>query len=307
MKNLKNLIAAVYAPMSEDKSLNLEVIPEYAKFLKSNNIAGTFVNGSTGDFASLTIDERKLIIDAWAQNRLDDLAIINHVGHTSLKGAMELASHSADKVDAISALAPYYFKLPDLQSLVDYCAKIAACAPNQPFYYYHIPDLSGAEFSMIDFLTLANDQIPNLAGIKFTKNNLIDFRYCKKFDKGSKNILFGVDEIFLTSLPLGAKGWVGSTYNHLAPLYYAIKEAFESHDMETAAQLQTKAMIFVDTLNSRGGFNGAGKSFMKILGIDCGPCRFPHKTFSMDELYEIKQILEDLGIMDYMSTRPVSI
>lgn len=302
MGKLKNLIAAVYAPMHENQSLNLGLIPKYAKFLKINNVVGAFVNGSTGDFASLTIEERKLIIDAWAENRSENFAIVNHVGHTSLKEAMDLASHSANKVDAISALAPYYFKVPSLQSLVDYCAKIAACAPNQPFYYYHIPDLSGADFSMIDFLKLAKDQIPNLAGIKFTKNNLIDYQYCKNFDNGSKNILFGVDEIFLTSLPLGAKGWVGSTYNHLAPLYYAVKEAFENNDMEKAAQLQTKSMLFVDTLNSRGGFNGAGKSFMKILGIDCGPSRFPHKTFSMEELLEIKVILKDLDIMDYASS-----
>ena len=303
MKNLKNLIAAVYAPMHDDKSLNLNIIPEYAKFLKGNNIAGAFVNGSTGDFASLTIEERKLIIDAWAQNKSDDFVLINHVGHTSLKGAMELTKHAADKVDVISALAPYYFKVPNLESLVDYCSKIAACAPDLPFYYYHIPDLSGADFSMLEFLILANDQIPNLKGIKFTKNNLIDYRYCQSFDGGSKNILFGVDEIFLTSLPLGAKGWVGSTYNHLAPLYYAIKRAFENNDMKTAATLQTKAMIFVDTLNKRGGFNGAGKSFMKILGIDCGPSRFPHKTFPMEELIEIKGILEELDIMSYTSLK----
>jgi len=301
MGKLKNLIAAVYTPMHENQSLNLGLIPKYAKFLKRNNVEGAFVNGSTGDFASLTIEERKLIIDAWAENRSDNFAIINHVGHTSLKEAMDLASHSANKVDGISALAPYYFSVTNIQGLVDYCAKIAKCAPDLPFYYYHIPDLSGAEFLMIDFLKLAKDQIPNLAGIKFTKNNLVDYQYCKNFDGGSKNILFGVDEIFLASLPFGSTGWVGSTYNHLAPLYYKIKKAFEINDMKTASDLQTKSMIFVDTLNSRGGFNGAGKSFMKILGIDCGPSRFPHKTFSMEELLEIKVILKDLGIMDYAS------
>ncbi len=206
-------------------------------------------------------------------------------------------------MDGVSILCPFYFRPGSEKELVSYCKTIADEVPELPFYYYHIPDLSGADFSMLEFLILANDQIPNLKGIKFTKNNLIDYRYCQSFDGGSKNILFGVDEIFLTSLPLGAKGWVGSTYNHLAPLYYAIKRAFENNDMKTAATLQTKAMIFVDTLNKRGGFNGAGKSFMKILGIDCGPSRFPHKTFPMEELIEIKGILEELDIMSYTSLK----
>lgn len=305
MEKLKNLIAAVYAPMHNDLSLNLDIIPDYAKFLKENNITGAFINGSTGDFASLTIHERKLILDTWAKNKSNNFVIINHVGHTSLKVAMELAQHSADKVDALSALAPFYFKLNSLQSLVDYCSRIAECAPNIPFYYYHIPDLSGANFSMADFLKLANDQIPNLRGIKFTKNNLIDYQYCKNFDAGSKNILFGVDEMFLSSLPYGATGWVGSTYNHLAPIYYKIIEAFNNGDYKLASQLQTKSMQFVDELNARGGFNGAGKSFMKILGIDCGPSRFPHKTFAMEELLEIKEVLNELGIMDDVSLKPI--
>ena len=50
--NIKNLIAATYTPLKEDGSLNLELINKYSTFLKDNNVAGTFVNGSTGDFAS---------------------------------------------------------------------------------------------------------------------------------------------------------------------------------------------------------------------------------------------------------------
>ena len=140
--NVKGLIAAAYAPMKSDKTLNLEVIGDYGRFLKNNNVTGVFVNGSTGDFASLTIEERKQIIDCWAENRLKDFVLINHVGHTSLKEAKELATHSVGKVDAISALSPYYFKPPTLQSLVDYCSQIAACTPDLPFYYYHIPVLT---------------------------------------------------------------------------------------------------------------------------------------------------------------------
>jgi N-acetylneuraminate lyase len=269
--------------------------------LRGNKVAGAFVNGSTGDFASLSVDERKLIIEEWSKYKSDDFFVINHVGHTSLKVAKDLATHSADKVDAIATLSPYYFNIPSLQSLVSYCAEIAACAPNLPFYYYHIPDLTGANFAMVDFLKLAEDQIPNLAGIKFTKNNVVDFRYSKNYKNNKYNILYGVDEMFLASLPYEATGWVGSTYNHLAPLYYNIVEAFNAGDHKKASQLQTKSMQFVDELNNRGGFNGAGKSFMKVLGIDCGPSRYPHKTFSNEELKEVTGVLEGLGIMQYVS------
>lgn len=299
---INNLIAATYAPLDDKGGLNLEVISTYQDYLISNKVSGAFVNGSTGDFASLSVEERKAIIDAWANIKSDDFKLINHVGHTSLKIAKELTVHSADKVDAISTLSPFYFKPPTLESLVNYCGEIAACAPNLPFYYYHIPVLTGANFNMVDFLELASIEIPNLAGIKFTKNDLVEYRYSKNFNNEQYNILFGVDELFLSSLPLGGSGWVGSTYNHLAPLYYKIKEAFEQGDMQLAAELQTKAVLFVDTLNKRGGFNGAAKSFMKIIGVDCGVSRYPHVTLLKSDLEEVSKELELLGISKFLGT-----
>ncbi|MEQ8220623.1 MAG: dihydrodipicolinate synthase family protein [Arenibacter sp.] len=298
---MNGLIAATYAPMHNDSSINLDVISKYGQFLKNNKVKGAFVNGSTGDFVSLTTEERKKIITEWSKHVPNDFFLVNHVGHNSLMEAKDLATHSADKVDAIAALAPYYFRLSSLRSLLEYCKEIAGCAPNTPFYYYHIPVLTGANFLMHEFLELASKEIPNFAGIKFTNNNLIDYKYCKDFNDGAYNILFGFDEILLASLPLGAEGWVGSTYNHLAPLYLSIIEAFHNNDHKLAAALQEKSMKFVDILNSKGGFNGAAKSFMKVVGVDCGPSRFPHVTLSSKQLEEAKTVLEALGIMDHTS------
>lgn len=298
---IKNLIAATYAPMHQDGSLNTSVIKAYGEFLVENKVAGIFMNGSTGDFVSLSTEERKEITSAWAQQKSSDLYLIDHVGDPSLEVAKDLATFAADKVDAIAVLAPYYFKLNSIDKLVHYCKEVAACAPNIPFYYYHIPVLSGANLNMVEFLKVASKEIPNLEGIKFTNNNLIDFLHCKNFEGGKYNILFGFDEIFLASLPLGADGWVGSTYNHLAPAYYKIKSLFEEGKMAEAAALQTKAIRFVEILDGYGGFNGIAKGFMKTLGVDCGPSRFPHTTVS-DEVYtEIKAELESIGLLELLS------
>jgi len=293
---LKNLIAAAYTPMHPDGSLNTVIIKDYKAFLIRNKITGVFMNGSTADFTSLSTEERKEITLAWSEHKSDDLYLIDHVGHTSLQEAKSLATYAADKVDAISALAPYYFRLNTIEKLVHYCKEIAACAANLPFYYYHIPVLSGADLNMQEFLIKAEQEIPNLAGIKFTNNNVIDFQHSKRVSDGKFNILFGYDEMFINSLPLGATGWVGSTYNHLAPLYYEIKTLFENGQMEEASELQSKAIQFVELLDSKGGFNGVGKGFMRTLGLDFGPSRFPHITLSDKEYKSIKQDLINIGL-----------
>ncbi|MFD1163794.1 dihydrodipicolinate synthase family protein [Hwangdonia seohaensis] len=298
---IKNLVAAVYAPMHKDGSLNTDKIKDYSQFLINNKISGVFMNGSTGDFASLSTAERKQITLAWSQNKSEDLCLIDHVGHTNLREAKELAEYAADKVDAISVLAPFYFRLNTIEKLVQYCKEIAACAPNLPFYYYHIPVLSGANLNMNEFLIKAESEIPSLAGIKFTNNNLIDFQHSKKVANGKFNILFGFDELFINSLPVGATGWVGSTYNHLAPLYYKIKDLFEKGQMAEATALQNKAIRFVEILDSKGGFNGVAKGFMRVLGVDCGPSRFPHTTLTDADYKIIKEELDTLGLTDLFS------
>lgn len=297
---MKNLIAATYTPMHPDGSLHLDVIKPYGEYLKSNEVSGAFVNGTTGDFVSLSTPERITLIETWSRNKPEDFVLTNHVGHTNLREAQELATHSEYLVDAICALPPYYFKPKTLDSLVFYCSEIAKKAPSIPFYYYHIPVLTGADFEMIRFLEMATSRIPNFAGIKYSQYNPNDFTQCLQFNKGSKNILFGVDERLVDSLSLGANGWVGSTYNHLAPLYLEIITSFKNGDHEKANALQKKAVFFVEMLDKLGGYNGSSKSFMRFFGLDMGISRYPHQTLTDKELETAKDALEKNGVLPYL-------
>lgn len=296
MKNLK-IFAATYAPFKTDLSLNLEVVGEYSNYLNQNKINGVFLNGSTGDFASLTIEERKNILEAWASEK-KELSLINHVGDISLKNAMDLAEHSRGKADAIAAIAPFYFKPESVDQLVEYCQSIAQCTPETPFYFYHLPALTNVNLDMTIFLKKAIQKIPNFAGIKFTQNDLVSYQQTKAIAQ-DKDIFFGVDEAFLPSLAAGAKGWVGSTFNHLAPLYQTIIQEFDDGNFKKCQELQLLAINFIKTLASHGSFNGAGKSFMKTLGVDCGPSRFPHCTLQDQEIKQAVELFKSGELSDY--------
>jgi len=298
------IFAATYTPLHEDNTLNLDVIDTYANHLVENKVSGIFINGSTGDFASLTIPERKELLEAWAVKK-KGLKLINHVGDISLKNAMDLAEHSKDKADAIAAIAPFYFKPSNLDQLIEYCSRIAACAPNLPFYFYHLPALTNVNFDMKEFLIKATEHIPNFQGIKFTQNDLVAFQEVNG-STTEKDIFFGVDEAFLPGLAVGAKGAVGSTFNHLMPLYLEIISAFKEADFQKAQKLQSMAVKFVKTLDKYGGFNGGGKSFMRALGVDCGPSRFPHATLNDQQIQEIRVTFSEIGLKEYLKfTEPV--
>ncbi|MBC7000307.1 dihydrodipicolinate synthase family protein [Cytophaga sp. FL35] len=298
---MKNLIAATYAPMHPNGTLNLGMIKAYGEFLISNKVTGAFVNGSTGDFVSLSTSERMDLTEAWSDAKEDDIYVINHVGHTNIREAKNLAAHSVGRANAIAALAPYYFKPKSLESLLEYCMEVASAAPDLPFYYYHIPVLTGVNFDIVTFQKKAVSAISNFRGIKFTEDNLTGFASSLDCSNDKVDIFFGVDEKFASSIKVGAKGWVGSTYNHLAPLYYDILAEHEKGSFENAEEMQKLAVYFVNTLEEIGGFHGGSKGFMKFFGLEMGPSRFPHRTFSDEQLNQAMDLMKKESLLDYLS------
>ena len=284
MKKIEGLIAAAYPPLDNNGDLKLCAIASYAEFLVKNKVNGVFLNGSTGDFVAMTVEERKLIIEEWIRCRPKDFIIMAHVGDTNIRLCKEMAAHASQhNVDAIASIAPYYYRPRNVADLVHVCKIIAADAPGIPYYYYHIPELAGSDFNMLEFMRMASTDIPTFNGLKYTQQNLMQFKGCLNYANGKYDILFGVDEILVSGLALGANGCVGSTYNHLTPLYLEIIEAFNSGELEKAHQLQFISMTFVNIL-SQYGFHRASKATLGMMGLDLGPIRLPHKPLTTEEL-----------------------
>src|SRR3954469_24203478 len=94
--SFSGLIAAPYTPFFSDGSLKLEAVPLYARFLKENHVNAAFICGTTGEFASLSTDERMRLAEAWLKTADHNLRVIIHVGHTVLSDAQLLAKHAVD-------------------------------------------------------------------------------------------------------------------------------------------------------------------------------------------------------------------
>ena len=240
----------------------------------------------------MTVEERMRVTEAWMASTGDRLPVIVHVGHACLTDCQTLAAHAQRAgATAIGCLAPYFFKPKSVHDLVEFCARVAAAAPDLPFYYYHLPSVTGVNFPMVEFLAAAADRIPNLGGIKFTYEDLMDYSACVRFDGGRFDILFGRDEALLAGLVLGAKGAIGSTYNYMAPIYHAIIGAFDRGDVATARAVQARAADIVAVMLRHGGL-AAGKAMMAFVGIDCGPVRQPLHDLGTEQRESLRRDLE---------------
>jgi N-acetylneuraminate lyase len=281
---LTGLIAAPFTPMDIDRYLNLKEIPQYYQFLKHNGVTGAFICGSTGEGVSLTMQEKMEVAEAWANatENDSDFKVMTLLGGTCLADCKVLAMHASQiGLHGVSFTAPSYFKPANAIVLAEMCAEIAAVAPEMPFYYYHIPVLTGANIAMIDLLAAVGD-IPNFAGIKYTHEDFMDFLSCINFENEKFDMLWGRDENMLSALALGTKGSVGSTFNYAAPLYYDLIDAFNAGDLKKAQQLQQKSIDMIRLLGKYGGI-ATGKAYMKLVGINCGEFRLPVKNMSTEQ------------------------
>jgi N-acetylneuraminate lyase len=305
--HLEGLIAAPFTPMNLDGSLNLGVIPEYYQMLKANGVTGAFICGSTGEGVSLSMSERKDVAEAWAACSKNDsnFVVMPLVGGTCLADCKEIALHAkAIGLDAVSFTAPFYFKPNNAVLLAQCCAEIAAVVPDMPFYYYHIPVLTGVDCSMYDLLQAIDGKIPNFAGIKYTHEDFMDFLSCMNFQNGKYDMLWGRDENMLPALALGTKAAIGSTFNYAAPLYYQLIDAYNNGDLSKSKSLQQQSIDMIRLLGKYGGI-ATGKAYMKLIGLDCGAFRLPVKNMTDIQFEAFKAEVEKLNFNSYCSLIPV--
>ncbi|KAG5275967.1 hypothetical protein AALO_G00126480 [Alosa alosa] len=278
-KKLTGLVAATFTPLTPKGEVNLSVIGQYIDFLvEKQGVRKIFVNGTTGESLSLSVDERKQLAEAWCQKgkgKLED--VIVHVGCSSLKDSQELARHAVEAgADGIAVISPTFFKPPNAASLRLFLQEVAAAAPALPFYYYHIPSMTGVHLLALDVVEGIEKVIPSFRGLKFSGSDLLDFGQCVSCSPGHWTHLYGMDEQLLAALAMGADGAVGSTYNYMGSTMNKVLCAFDKGDLEQARKLQFQMQEII-LFAIKQGFNLAmNKQLMsEMSGISLGPPRLP--------------------------------
>ncbi|PQO45703.1 dihydrodipicolinate synthase family protein [Blastopirellula marina] len=302
-QRLTGLIAATYTPLGADGQLRLQQVPQMVEHLLGSGVSGLYVCGSTGEGMSLTSEERRKTAEAYVHATDGRVPVIIQVGHNSVAEARQLAAHAQEiGADAVSATCPSYFKIQTAELLVDCMREIAGGAPDLPFYYYHIPALTGSAIDILRFMTLGAQQIPNLFGLKYTDTKLHEFQQCLQLENQRFDVVWGCDEMLLGALASGSTGAIGSTYNIAAPLYLQIIEAFEAGDWVEARALQNQAIEMINAIGTFP-FHSAMKAILGMLGYDFGTCRLPQRALSADETIRLRQLLEKVGFFEGIVTR----
>jgi N-acetylneuraminate lyase len=297
---LNGLIAAVHTPMHADFTVNYDRVPAQAEHLAKNGTSGVFVTGTTGECHSLTTGERLKLFDAWGRvAHRNGLKFIAHVGHNNLPDAQALVRSARDAgADAISAMAPNFFKPADAEALCDWFAEVVAPAPEMPFYFYDIPGMTGVTINTAELVEHAAEKIPGMVGVKYTNPDREQLRAMLSMNGHAPDMLFGCDEELLEGLKIGCRGAVGSSYNFSGSLYQRIISAFDEGDTVAAKRDQARSAEMIRTI-VKYNYTPAAKAVMAMVGVDCGPARPPLRALSSKSTGNLKHDLEAIGFFDW--------
>ena len=281
------ILNATFTPMYEDGSINYNRIPDLFQHCVNTGANGIFLNGTTGECMSLSLEERLKLVEAWTDYRKEsnrpDFKIFVHVGSCNLYETARMAEHAENHgVDGIAMVATFYFRPKTLEELVEQCEYVAAAASNTPFYYYNIPFLTGVNFPLISFLEVASRRIPNFAGLKNSFNDIVDYQHCLHFAKENYALYWGTDEAFMMLYTAGNRHYVGSTYNYMGDIYQEMLKAHHAGEMKKVVNLEGEADAIYKIILKHNGVT-AGKEIMRFLGIDCGGVRKPLKAFTASD------------------------
>lgn len=277
--NSKKLVAATFTPLTEEGEINLSVIGPYVDYLtEKQGVKRIFVNGTTGEGMSLSVNERKLLAREWvekARGKMDE--VIVHIGCTSLKESQELARHAAEiGADSIALITPSFYKPASADVLRKILLQVASVVPAMPIYYYHLPQVTGVNLSVADMVEGIEELLPSFSGVKFSGVDLMDFGRCVHHSKCTWSLLYGVDEQLLAALALGADGGVGSTYNYIGSHFNQLISAFNEGNLTQARRIQFKLQDLLSHANKLGFNLGVNKQLMTdVSGLHLGPPRLP--------------------------------
>ena len=256
-------------------------IQKLAKHYLEVGVKGLYVGGSSGECIYQNVEERKVVLENVMKAVGGKMTIIAHVAAPSTRDSVELAKHAESLgVDALAAIPPIYFRLPESSIEAYWSAMIDAT--NLDFIIYNIPQTTGYSLSVDLYKRMLEK--PQVIGVKNSSMPVQDI-LTFKLNATKDVVLFnGPDEQFIAGRLVGADGGIGGTYGVMPELFLAADKALIEGKFELAQSIQlTITDIILTMVQAKGNLYDVMKIILKREGLDIGRVRGPLAQTTQDD------------------------
>lgn len=275
LKKYEGVIPAFYACYDDQGEISPERVRALVEYFLKKGVQGLYVNGSSGECIYQSVADRKLILEEVMAVAKGKLTIIAHVACNNTKDSMELARHAESLgVDAIAAIPPIYFRLPEY-SVAQYWNDISAAAPQTDFVIYNIPQLAGVALTPSLYTEMLKNE--RVIGVKNSSMPVQDIQTFTALGGKDHLVFNGPDEQFLGGRLMGARAGIGGTYGAMPELFLKLNQLIADKELEKAKELQFTINAIIGKLTAaHGNMYSVIKEVLKINeNLNIGSVRSP--------------------------------
>lgn len=275
LKKYEGVIPAFYACYDDQGEISPERVRALVEYFLKKGVHGLYVNGSSGECIYQSVADRKLILEEVMAVAKGKLTIIVHVACNNTKDSVELARHAESLgVDAIAAIPPIYFRLPEY-SVAQYWNDISAAAPQTDFVIYNIPQLAGVALTPSLYAEMLKNE--RVIGVKNSSMPVQDIQTFAALGGEDHLVFNGPDEQFLGGRLMGARAGIGGTYGAMPELFLKLNQLIADKELERAKELQFTINTIIGKLTAaHGNMYSVIKEVLKINeNLNIGSVRAP--------------------------------
>ncbi|KAL4735282.1 hypothetical protein BDV11DRAFT_208632 [Aspergillus similis] len=291
--NLNGILVALITPFTDDKTAIDEArLESHIKHMLDAGIHGLVPGGSTGEFTTLSLSERKQLTELCVRFAGGRVPVVAGTGATSTSEAVELAVHAKEVGAAAVMVVPPFYDPVNLQQLTELLAEIHEKS-TLPIMYYNIPSASGLKLSPSEIAGLSR------VGVRWLKDTSGDAPAFTELVFGLSDqitALNGWDTLTFYGLAAGCPGGVWGAANIIPELAVELFDAVAiKKDLDRGRELWSKAWPICKFLESHN-YAAAVKTGVELTGQATGGLRKPFALLGPELQEELKGLLKNAGV-----------
>lgn len=289
------LLTAMVTPFNADGSINYEAGADFADWLLANGSDGLVVEGSTGEAATMDMDEKIKFMQTIVARVNGRAKIVAGAGTNCTASTIDLVKKmEACGVDGVLVVGPYYNK-PTQEGYYQHFEAVAK-ATKLPIIVYNVPGRTGGNIAPETVARLAAD-FSNIVAIKEAAGNVAQTAELYRVLPEDFSIYSGDDGLILPFLSVGACGLISVLANVNGNILQQLMQAYSEGRVKDAADLNKVMVPLAKAMFIESNPIPIKAAVTKVTGIEAGAPRLPLTPISAAAEAKLDAALKAAGMI----------
>ena len=295
MVKLEGVFPVLVTPMLNQQDIDWDGFRNNIEHFIAEGVAGIAINGSTGEFVSLTKEERFKAVEVAVEQVNGRIPLVVGTAAETTADAIEYTQQAEQAGADAALLINSYYAHPKEDEIYEHFKAVAESV-KFPIMIYNNPFTSGVDISTETILRVGRD-VENITHIKESSGGIGKARDIARHGEGFIKVFCGSEDLAIESFLVGATGWISVSGNIVPGLVTAMYNHLQADELDEAWKLYDKLLPLCEFLEGSGKYVQITKRAMELKGLAGGPCRLPRLPLNEEEDNKLKELMADLGVL----------